>query len=188
MIHGGDDRYIGNLFLGSDAAETKAGPHQKAARRSRTARSAMPATRPSFEEYLDRIRERPPVDHQRFLGVEQPVYIRENVYAAGASPFESERDQLVLGDAGVSVAIVDEGDEVYLETQLPDEFSLARVGVVTGLNLERVRFVDADYEERDGSPAVVDVDLLDVRKTSGQTYPAGPIAALAAGASRVRVW
>lgn len=116
------------------------------------------------------------------------MYIRENVYAAGASPFESERDQLVLGDAGVSVAIVDEGDEVYLETQLPDVFTLARVGVVTGLNLERVRFVDADYEERDGSPAVVDVDLLDVRKTSGQTYPAGPIAALAAGASRVRVW
>jgi hypothetical protein len=142
----------------------------------------------SFEEYLDRIRERPPGDHQRFLGVKQPVYIRENVYAAGARPFESERDPLVLGDAGVSVAIVDEGDAVFLETQLPDEFDRARVAVVTGLSLERVRFVDADYEERDGSPATVDVDLLGVRKKSGQTYPAGPIAGLTSGASRVRVW
>jgi Right handed beta helix region/Protein of unknown function (DUF1565) len=187
VIYGGDDRYVGNLFLGSDAAEAKAlAPEGRPVLTHGTIGYAgHPA---SFEEYLDRIRERPPGDQQRFLGVKQPVYIRENVYAAGASPFESERDRLVLGDAGVSVAIVDEGDAVYLETQLPDEFDQARVGVVTGLSLERVRFVDADYEERDGSPAVVDVDLLGMRKKSGQTYPAGPIAALAAGASRVRVW
>ena len=34
----------------------------------------------------------------------------------------------------------------------------------------------------------MDVDLLGLRKKSGHTYAAGPIAALAAGASRVRVW
>jgi len=120
--------------------------------------------------------------------VKQAVYIRENVYAAGASPFESERKPVVLDGAAASVTIEDEGDAVYLETQLPDEFDRARVGVVTGLSLERVRFVDADYEERDGSPVVVDVDLLGARKESGQTYPAGPIAAVTAGAARVRVW
>jgi hypothetical protein len=187
VIDGGDDRYVGNIFLGSDAAEAK--PLAPEGRPVLTHGTIGYAGHPaSFEEYLDRIRERPPGDHQRFLGVKQPVYIRENVYAAGATPFESERDPLVLGNGRVSVTVVDEGDAIYLETQLPDEFDQARVGVVTGLSLERVRFVDADFEECDGSPAVLDVDLLGVRKKTGQTYPAGPIAALTAGASRVRVW
>ena len=51
-----------------------------------------------------------------------------------------------------------------------------------------MRFVDADFEERDGSPVVIDVDLVGERKEPGQSYPAGPIAALTAGTSRVRVW
>jgi hypothetical protein len=35
---------------------------------------------------------------------------------------------------------------------LPEDFDPARVGVVTGLDLGRVRFVDADDEQRDGTP------------------------------------
>ena len=62
------------------------------------------------------------------------------------------------------------------------------MGVVSGQDLKRVRFVDAYFEERDGAPAVMDVDLVGDRKSPGETYPAGPIAALSRGASRVRVW
>ena len=119
--------------------------------------------------------------------MKQPAYLRGNVYAAGARPSDSEQDALVLGGA-VSVGIVEDGDAVYLQTELPEDFHRARVGVVTGLDLERVRFADADYEERDGSPAVMDIDLVGERKEPGQSYPAGPIAALAGGTSRVRVW
>ena len=93
---------------------------------------------------------------------------------------------MLTGD--VSFEVVDEGDEVYLEARLPEAFGRARVGVVTGADLPRVRFVDADFEERDGTPVVIDVDLLGERKERGQDYPAGPIAALAPGKSRIRVW
>jgi hypothetical protein len=62
------------------------------------------------------------------------------------------------------------------------------VDVVSGQDLKRVRFVDADFEERDGTPALMDVDLLGDRKSPGQSYTAGPIAALISGASRLRVW
>ena len=48
--------------------------------------------------------------------------------------------------------------------------------------------MDADFEEPDGSPARLDTDLVGVRKTGEQTYPAGPVAALASGSSRTRVW
>ena len=87
-----------------------------------------------------------------------------------------------------TVAVVEEGDEVYLQVQLPEGFARARVGVVTGADLERVRFVDADFEEPDGSPVVVDTDLVGERKEPGRTYPAGPLAALGEGQARVRVW
>jgi len=118
--------------------------------------------------------------------VKQAVYARQNVYAAGARPFGGERDPHVLNAATASV--VDEGEAVYLETELPEEFDRARVGVVTGADLERVRFADADFEERDGSPAVIDVDLLGERKRPDQDFASGPVAGLASGTTRVRIW
>jgi hypothetical protein len=126
-------------------------------------------------------------DHQRFPGVKQPVYAWDNVHAAGAHPSDGERDPLVLeGEAAVKV--LDEGGEVYLQVQFPEGFDGARVPVVTGRDFERVRFADADFEERDGTAVVVDTDLVGVRKEPGQAYPAGPLAALRAGTTRVRVW
>jgi hypothetical protein len=136
---------------------------------------------------LDRVAEQPSGDHRRFPGVKQPVYIRGNVYAGGARPSDADSDALEL-DGDVSVEIVEEGDEVYLQTQLPEGFDRARLGVVTGSDLEPVRFVDANFEERDGSPVVIDVDLVGERKERGQTYAAGPVAALSAGKGRIRVW
>ncbi len=186
VIYGGDDRFVGNIFLDGNAALAygPAAEGQAPAGYGTAGYNGHPA---SFEEYLARIDEQPPGDHQRFLGVKQPAYIRENVYAAGAHAFEGERDPLPLDEAATAV-LSDEGEAVYLETQLPDAFARAMVGVVSGQDLERVRFVDANFEERDGAPAVMDVDLLGDRKSPGQTYPAGPIAALSSGASRVRVW
>jgi hypothetical protein len=120
--------------------------------------------------------------------VPQPVYIRNNVYAVGANPFEAEQGAVVLGDADVRVTVVDEGDNVYLDTQLPEAFGAARVPMITGRDLARVRFVDAEFEECDGSPAVLDIDLVGSRKTDERAHPAGPLAALGSGESRTRVW
>ena len=88
----------------------------------------------------------------------------------------------------VTVRIIDEGDSVFLDVQLPGEFENVRLGLVTGHQLERVRFVDADFEERDGTPVSADIDLVGAVKTRGHEYATGPIATLAAGASRTRVW
>jgi len=88
----------------------------------------------------------------------------------------------------VSIEVVEDGDAVSLHTKLPEGFDRALVGVVTGLDLERVRFADAEFEEPDGSPAALDVDLVGERKEPGRSYPAGPIASLGSGPTRVRVW
>jgi hypothetical protein len=183
VIVGGDDRYVGNVFLGGDvdAAYGQGGDGVAPAYHGLIGYDGYPG---SFAEYLHRVDT--PGDHQRFLGITQAVYARDNVYAAGAHPFAGETD-LSLLDGG-SVTIVEEGDAVWLETDLPSGFDQVKLGVVGGRDLERVRFADADFEERDGSPAVIDVDLLGERKAAGGRFAAGPVAGLAAGSGRVRVW
>jgi hypothetical protein len=186
VVYGADDRYLGNLFIGGDPDRAyKPGTEfHRTAAHGTSVYDGHPAT---FADYLTRIDQQPQGDHQRFPGVQQPAYLRSNVYAAGARPADTEQDATVL-DGAVSVAIVEDGDAVYLQTELPDDFDRARVGMVTGLDLERVRFPDADYEEPDGSPAIIEHDLIGQAKEHEQSYPAGPIAALTAGTARVRVW
>ena len=54
-------------------------------------------------------------------------------------------------------------------------------------DLERVRFVDADFEEPDGTRGAGHRPARR-RQDRGRTYPAGPITALGSGTSRIRVW
>ena len=184
VIYGGDDRYVGNLFVGGDpGAAYGTGAEGEGPPLAGTAGyDGHPA---SFAEYLARLADQPPSDQQKYVEVRQPVYARANAYAAGARPFEGEREPRVLGAATATVVV--EGDAVWLVTGLPEAFDEARVGVVTGRDLERVRCADADFEEADGSPAVMDVDLVGERRQPGHDGAVGPIAGLASGARRTRV-
>src|SRR3954447_5054005 len=186
-IVGGDDRYVGNVSLGGDASRAY-GPGAPFGRTAGHGTAGYDGHPSSLAAYLALVDDPSKGDHQRFMDVKQPVYIHHNVYAAGAPPYEAEQDPFVLDDPDVDVAVVDDGEHVYLETRLPQAFDQARAGVVSGRDFERVRFVDADFEERDGSPPSPDTALLGARKTAGQTYPAGPVATLASGTSRTRVW
>jgi hypothetical protein len=186
-IYGGDDRYIGNVFLGGDPAQAY-GPDSRVGHAAGHGTAGYNGHPTSLADYIARVGDPSRGDHERFLGVPQPVYIRDNVYAAGANPFEAEQGAVVLGDADVRVTVVDEGDNVYLDTQLPEAFDTARVPMITGRDLARVRFVDAEFEERDGSPAVLDIDLVGSPKTDERAHPGGPLAALGSGVSRTRVW
>jgi len=185
VIFGGDDRYVGNLFVGGDPS-TAYGPAAEGYGPTFGGTAGYDGHPASFEEYLARIDDQPPGDHHRFLGVKQPVYARANAYAAGARPFDGEREPRVLGAA--TATVVDEGDSVYLITDLPDAFDRARIGVVTGRDLERVRCADADFEEADGGPATMEIDLIGEARRPGGQAAVGPIAGLSSGASRTRIF
>jgi Right handed beta helix region/Protein of unknown function (DUF1565) len=193
-IHGGDDRWIGNIFLAGDLARAYAQDWQSSPGAPRTGSRAGYGTAgydshpSSFAEYLALVGDPSRGDLLRFVDVKHPVYIRGNVYAKEATPYAREQGPTSLGDARVHVAVVTDGDEVHLETHLPPAFDKTRLPVLTGRDFERVRFVDAEFEEPDGTPAVLDTDLLGTRKTEGPGYPAGPLAQLTSGASRIRIW
>jgi hypothetical protein len=186
VIYGGDDRYIGNIFLGGDvaAAYRPTASGKPPASYGTADYDCHPKT---LDKYIARVAAQPRGDQQRFLGVRQPAYLRDNVYAPGARAPAGEASALTLTEH-LSFEVADEGTEVYLEARLPEAFGRVRLGIVTGADLPRVRVADADFEERDGSPVVVDVDLLGERKEAGHDYPAGPIASLGPGTSRIRVW
>jgi hypothetical protein len=169
VIHGGDDRYIGNVFAAGDVAAAYApGADGEALAAYVTAGyDGYPTT---FDEYLSRAASQPPGDQQRFHALKQPAYLRDNVYAPGARAFANEASPVLLTQEA-SFEVADEGAEVYLETRLPETFDRLRLGVVTGADLPRVRVADAGFEERDGSPVNVDVDLLGERKEPGPTTP-----------------
>jgi hypothetical protein len=186
-IHGGDDRHIGNIFLGGDTTQAY-GASARSGQRAEHGTVGYNGHPASMEDYLALTGDPSRGDHQRFLGVKQPVYIRDNAYAGGAEPFEAEKGATVLTANDVVATVVDEGAEVYLESRLPAEFDNVRLNMITGSDLERVRFVAAEFEERDGSPAVLVTDLVGVEKTRDGTYAAGPITALASGVARTRVW
>ena len=96
---------------------------------------------------------------------------------------------LVLDDADVKVAVVDEG-----ERGLPRDAAAGgvRPGAHRARHRQRTSSASASWtrtsRKRDGSPARLDTDLVGARKTDGRSYAAGPIATLASGSSRTRVW
>ena len=184
-IEGGDDRFVGNVFLGGDDEAYSATATTGANAWHGTAGYAGHPG--SLDAYLAEVNDPSRGDHERFKGVLQPVYLRDNVFAGRAEPVADEAGAVALTDE-VRVELVEDDEGVVLVTSLPARFDEARIALVTGADLERVRFVDADFEELDGSPAVLDVDLVGERKVPGATYPAGPIASLAPGESRTRVW
>ncbi len=186
-ILGGDDRFIGNIFLDGDA-DLAYGPTARAGQIIGYGTAGYDAHPDSFDEYLIRTGDSSLGDHERFSHVKQPVYMRGNVYSLGAQSYGGETSAIRLTDPGVRIAIVADGDSVFLDAQLPPEFDDRLSRVVTQADLPAVRFVGADFEHPDGTPVVLDVDLVGDLKHANESYAAGPLGSLRSGTSRTRVW
>ncbi|WP_204911592.1 right-handed parallel beta-helix repeat-containing protein [Microlunatus spumicola] len=184
-IMGGDDRFVGNVFLGGDTAAAYGTDFRfpGSAHHGTAGYDGHPS---SMEEYRVLIGDPTKGDHERFT-VPQPVYIHDNVYLGGAEPYAAEQGAVVL-EGDVSVRVVTEGDAVHLETRLPEGFGDTTVVAVSGADLPPVRFVDADFDDPDGRPAVIDADLVGQAKDAGQRYAAGPLLTLKGGSQRTQVW
>lgn len=185
-IRGGDDRWIANLFTtpaGESGAYGRA-PSSIAHRSHGT--SGYDAHPGNMTDYLAQVGDPSHGDHERFFAVPAPVYLHHNAYGPGTAGYAGEEDATVLSDAR---ARVEERDGAgYLVYELGQEFEAAHSGAIDGSDLERVRLVDADFEDPEGLPVRFDTDLLGQPKALGERYPAGPLAALRAGAGEVRIW
>jgi alpha-L-arabinofuranosidase len=172
LIYGGDDRFYNNIFIGKDGLEGVGTAHYK-------------DYTTSMEEYIAKVHGRHG-DLDTFLAVEQPVYINNNAYFNGAEPFEKEKDNLVDKSFEPKFSIIDKGEEVYLQIELPESFENILGQVQSTATLARVRIVDAEFENPDGSEVILDTDLLDEQRT--EKSPLGPITLLKKGKNYIKVW
>ncbi|WP_053362736.1 right-handed parallel beta-helix repeat-containing protein [Bacillus sp. FJAT-27251] len=172
VTYGGDDRFYNNIFIGDEGLEGVGTSH-------------FNGYTTSLEEYIETVHQEDG-DHQSFNKVEQPVYINHNAYFNGAEPFEREQENLVMNSFNPALQIIEEGEEVYLSVELPEEFGQLLGEVQSTATLERVRIVDAEFENPDGSEVRVDTDLLGNQRE--ETSVLGPIAQLQKGKNHVKVW
>lgn len=173
LIYGGDDRFYNNIFIGKAGLAEVGTNHFK-------------NYTTSLEEYIEKVHVIINGDVEEFSLVEQPVYINHNAYLNGAEPFERENEKLVEAGFDPLLEIIDQGEEVYLSVELPDSFEHILGQVHSTASLPRVRIVDAEFENPDGSQVVLDSDYLDVEKA--QKSGLGPIAQLKKGKNYIKVW
>lgn len=172
VTYGGDDRFFNNLFIGDDSLEQVGTAH-------------FNGYTTSLEEYIKTIHEGGG-DHHEFNKVEQPVYINHNAYFKGAEAFERENEKLEATNFNPNLEIVEEGNEVYLSLELPEEFATFLGEIHSTKTLERVRIVDAEFENPDGSEVVLDTDYLGNQRDAQSVI--GPIGKLQAGKNYLKVW
>ena len=189
-IHGGDDRYVGNIFLGGDPALAYGPKSSRPGRRSwpRHRRLRRP---PGVDGGLPRARGGShPGDHQRFTDIKQPVFIRDNVYAAGAKALRGRAGARSSSPTATSPPRSStKAPRSILECQLPGRL---RQPPRRHRQRSRPRTRSASSTPTSRTPTarpvVLDADLVGVDKTPSGSYPAGPLTALASGSSRIRVW
>ncbi|MFJ4170725.1 right-handed parallel beta-helix repeat-containing protein [Paenarthrobacter sp. NPDC089714] len=182
VIYGGDDRFIANMFLGSNELEGWA-EECEAFGRTWLGTDVFDHHPASFDEYMELIDQRPPGTHKRFIGVPQAVYIRDNVYANGAKGYAHEHGAVTLTNP-VTAQIDEDYGQLFMEIDVPPEFATS-TRALESYELPPVRFAGLDFESRDGSPLTFVHDVTgEIR--SGNTV-AGPFSALQVGTNRIRL-
>ena len=186
VIYGADDRFIGNVFVPSTQEPYSDKSHGEPEFSFGT--SVYDGHPASFEEYLQLIGEQPDSDHEKFPSVKQPVYIRNNAYLQGATHYDRETNPTVVTEAAASPRILEEGDNVFLEYQVPKVLADQRIAVTTTDDLEPTRFTDLNYTAPDGSDLVLNVDLTGKCADVQDLVPQGPLFGVSADEKRYKVW
>ncbi|MBD8067631.1 right-handed parallel beta-helix repeat-containing protein [Bacillus sp. PS06] len=171
-VYGGDDRFYNNIFIGDVNLENVGTSHY----------NGYPT---SLEEYIETVHQEDG-DHQSFNKVEQPVYINRNAYFNGAKPFARENEKLEADQFNPQIKIVESGNEVYLHLNLPEDFERLLGDIPSTKTLKRVRIVDAEFENPDGSELILDIDFLGNQREARSVL--GPIAQFQKGENYVKVW
>ncbi|MFP4015489.1 MAG: right-handed parallel beta-helix repeat-containing protein [Halanaerobiales bacterium] len=182
VVLGGDDRFYNNIFIGR---ETIDGIDYGDISNEGVGTGHYNGYTTSMEEYLEKVHQKPG-DVEIFMNTDQPVYINNNVYLNGAVPFDRENENVVDEQYNPQLKISEEGDEVYLSCELPEEYEKVQGEIQSTETLGRVRLANANFENPDGSDVVLDTDYLGEHRAEKSAV--GPIAKLQKGKNRVKVW
>jgi hypothetical protein len=101
-----------------------------------------------------------------------PVSIKHNVYLNGAKPYVREPDPVVTRECGVEVKIDNQNSKVVVAIARPSLLKCPTSELVTTKLLGMNHHAEMLYEEKDGTPYMLDKDLLGKQRSAKPT--AGP--------------
>ena len=176
VVYGGDDRFYNNIFIGEKHLSGVGTSHY----------NSYFTSLEEYIEYIESINKSEPGDHELFKEIEQPVYINNNMYLWGAESFEKEKVKLEDYNFNPNLQIIEEDEQVFLSCELPVGFEK-----IQGINhstetLQRVRIVDADFEDSEGKKITIDKDINGVQKDNKSVL--GPINSLKSKDNFIKIW
>ncbi len=176
-VYCGDERLYNNLFVGVGTYEHPKAFYGTAGYNCNVA---------SYEEYLKQIDFSGGQDHEKYSSIEQAVYINDNAYLNGAEAFDKEKNNYIDTTYNPNVVLVEEGNELYLEMDLPEEVVKLK-GMVHGTEtLGSLRIVDTIYDAPDGSMITIDKDYFGEHRV--ETACVGPFKNLQVGKNKIKIW
>ncbi len=89
-----------------------------------------------------------------------PIYTGGNVYVNGAKPWNKENNPTVI-DADVKLKVVEDGEDIRLETNLYDYISDVSCDTISTETLGMAFEPEEFYENPDGTPIVFNTDYFD---------------------------
>lgn len=172
----GDDRIYGNIFSN--------GQHDNPAATWGTAFYNDYCS--SWEEYHQKALATGAHDNDAFDKIKQAVYIDHNVYVKNAPAFAKEEHQVTTAhDPKFKVYRSEQGLMIDLEAN--EEMLKHTFEAITSQKLGEPRIVECAYENPDGSPIVIDYDLLG-NKRDAKAVHVGPIDGLKVGHNSIKIW
>lgn len=169
-VYAGDDRVYNNVFLGCGVADVG----------QFTSCYDFCSDPDSYREELTDLLGQ--ISGAAYRKVEQPVWIENNVYSGLATP--SRHDSRAISADGYTASVSECDGSWQLTLTVPEE-ALCDCELVSTATLGQPRTVEQAYESPDGSPIVLDADIIGNRR--GRIIP-GPFADLAAGKTCITVW
>lgn len=154
LVYGGDDRFLNNVFVGTQKTSRHCGVHGTAAY------DHCPAQWP----------ERTPGDDTPAadVGRSMPVTVRDNLYLNGAKAWAGETGGCTVTDGQAILTVREEDGQYWLDNNLETLSEGCRGKMVTTEVLGRAFQSEQPYEDRDGKALVLDTDL------AGEKRPEAP--------------
>jgi hypothetical protein len=166
-IHGGDNRFYNNLFVGPGSATP--GTDKPAGKSA----GKRPWQTTGFGLWV--------YDTREF-----PLQTAGNVYYNASRPYAKETKPLVDA-ADPKIQLVEQGQHAYLHLTLGPTVRQPGTKLVTTQLLGKARIAGLPYENADGSPLAIDADYFGNTRNKANPTP-GPFENPAAGPLVLKVW
>ena len=173
LVYGKDDRFYNNVFAHTD--------------KLRKATNIYNGATTSLEEYRQTVLKLGNEDIEKYVRVEQPVYIDGNVYAKKEEGFKQEQHAY---DTEIQVEFVEKQDRLEIQLKVPTDTAQILEETKPYLHntctLGTVRIVDAAFEDHFGNSIEFNKDFNGIQKAKAPMP--GPFEDLVKGESIRTIW